>query len=87
MSKMKEKYLQEYEKYRHVKIEHRKYKLKSNGSIIYEILDISEDKDKAIIKSVASGMERERTLHWCRKNLEPVGSITNWYSLVPLVEE
>jgi len=69
VSKMKQKYLEEYEKYKNVKIKHQTYKLKSNRNILYEVFDVDESGEKAIVKSVASGVERERTLHWCRKNL------------------
>ena len=69
MSKMKQKYLEEYERYKNVKIKHQTYKLKSNRNILYEVLDVDEAREKVIIKSIASGVERERTLHWCRKNL------------------
>tara|TARA_Y100000296_G_scaffold72687_1_gene89316 strand:+ start:35 stop:274 length:240 start_codon:yes stop_codon:yes gene_type:complete len=69
VSKMKQKYLEEYERYKNVKIKHQTYKLKSNRNILYEVLDVDEAREKVIIKSIASGVERERTLHWCRKNL------------------
>ncbi len=72
MSRMKQKYLEEYEKYKYIKIENQIYTLKSNELILYEVVDISEREERATVRSVASGMERERTLHWCRKNLLPL---------------
>jgi hypothetical protein len=72
MSKMKEKYLEEYEKYKHVQLILGEYRLKSNRTVVFSILNIEEASEKALIRSTASGVERERTLHWCRKNLELV---------------
>jgi len=69
VSRMKQKYLEEYEKYKHIKIKHEIYRLRSNRQIMYEVLDINDREEKAVVKSMASGVERERTLHWCRKNL------------------
>ena len=69
MGKMKQKYLEEYEKYKHIKIEHQLYRLKSNCSILYEVLDVDEHTQLVWIRTVASGAEKKKTLHWCRKNL------------------
>ena len=81
MSKMKQKYLEEYEKYEHIKIYKKLYKLKSNKSILYKVLDVDEVKESVLIESRSSGVKRQRTLHWCRKNLEPIGVITNLHNL------
>ena len=72
MSKMKNKYLEEYEKYKHVTIEPRQYELRSNKTIRYEVLSVDEEFEKVVIKTLSSGIERTRTLHWCRKNLEVI---------------
>ena len=71
MGKMKQKYLEEYEKYKNINIEFRTYRLKSNRRILYEVLDIDEKLQRVLIKTVSSGVEQSKTLHWCRKNLEP----------------
>ncbi len=72
MSRMKEKYLQEYEKYSHVKITPQRYRLKNNSSIQYDVLEVDEISEKVWLKTTNSGNEKTKTLHWCRKNLAPV---------------
>ena len=69
MSKMKEKYLEEYKKYESVCIEPGVYKLKTNNSILFEVYDIDTPNEIAQIRTLQSGVTRYRTLHWCRKNL------------------
>jgi hypothetical protein len=66
---MKEKYLKEYEKYKDVQLTLGRYRLKSNQTVVFDILDIDEANEKALVRSVSTGIERKRTLHWCRKNL------------------
>jgi hypothetical protein len=63
------KYLEEYEKYKHVQLEEGEYVMKSNPAIKVAIVSINEETERALIKTLKSGNERERTLHWCRKNL------------------
>ena len=69
MSKMKNKYLEEYEKYRHIRVFLREYRLRSNTRIMYEVLDIDEIAQRAILRNTKSGNIMEKTFHWCRKNL------------------
>ena len=64
------KYLEEFEKYKHIKIEPGIFELK-NTSIRYEVLEINEEKNEATVKTIASGNIMRKTLHWCRKNLIP----------------
>ena len=72
MALMKNKYLEEYEKYKHVKVVPQVYKLKSNENILYEVLEVDEIGEQVYLKTVRSKNERTRTLHWCRKNLIPL---------------
>ena len=66
MSRNRERYLEEYEKYKHITIEPGMYILKHTGQRIY----ISEIEDnKAIVTNTITNFTRSRTLHWCRKNL------------------
>jgi len=64
-----ERYLQEYEKYKHIQLEKGEYMMKSNPAIKVMIMSINEEAERALVKTLKSGNERERTLHWCRKNL------------------
>ena len=72
MSKMKEKYQLEYDKYKEIKITPQRYKLKSNQSIMYEVLEVNEKFEKVYLRTIHSQFESTKTLHWCRKNLVPV---------------
>ena len=64
-----EKYLEEYGKYKNVPIETGHYSLKSNSLIKVEILSINLEKETVQVKTIKSGFVKEKTLHWCRKNL------------------
>lgn len=64
----KQKYIEEYEKYKHIELCCSIWHLKSNHFIKYEILDISEN--IITLKTVHTGNIVEKTPHWCRKNLE-----------------
>jgi len=64
-----QKYLEEYEKYKHIPLENGEYYMKSNPTIRVMIMSINEEAERALVKTIKSGNERERTLHWCRKNL------------------
>ena len=66
---MKNKYLEEYEKYKYVKITPQRYRLKSNKVIAYEVLEIDEKYERVYLRTVHSKHELTKTLHWCRKNL------------------
>ena len=43
--------------------------MRSNPTIKVMIMSINEAAERALVKTLKSGNERERTLHWCRKNL------------------
>ena len=70
MSKMKKKYLEEYEKYKDVEIKPGRYRRKSNNVIMYEILEVDKNQEKVHLTTVHSDNNMTKTLHWCRKNLE-----------------
>lgn len=67
----RQRYLQEYEKYKDVVLETGLY-VKKDSSVKIEILDIK--RDKITIKTVDSGFVNEKTPHWCRKYLERLES-------------
>tara|TARA_R110002020_G_scaffold124200_4_gene281151 strand:- start:1283 stop:1537 length:255 start_codon:yes stop_codon:yes gene_type:complete len=64
-----QRYLQEYEKYKHIQIDKGEYHMRSNPTIKVMIMSINEAAERVLVKTLKSGNERERTLHWCRKNL------------------
>ncbi len=64
-----QRYLEEYEKYKHIQVNEGEYSLKSNPTIKVMIMSINEEAERALVRTLKSGNERERTLHWCRKNL------------------
>ena len=70
----KERYLAEYEKFKHIIIERGDYT--SKEGIEYKILSVDDKKETAMIETKKSGFVRSRTLHWCRKNLSLVRNVT-----------
>jgi len=64
-----QRYLEEYEKYKHIQLEEGEYAMKSNPTIKVMIMSINEEAERALVRTLKSKNERERTLHWCRKNL------------------
>ena len=64
-----QKYLKEYEKYKHIQVEEGEHHMKSNPTIRVMIMSINDEAERVLVKTLKSGNERERTLHWCRKNL------------------
>jgi len=64
-----QRYLQEYEKYKNVKVQEGEYHMRSNPTIKVMIMSINEAAERVLVRTLKSGNERERTLHWCRKNL------------------
>ncbi len=64
---MKEKYLEEYEKYKDIEITTGDYSNKDG--IRFSVLSINEEEQKAEVQTTKSGVIKTRTLHWCRKNL------------------
>lgn len=65
----KEKYQEEYEKYKHIQLELGKYKLSSNEMIEYEITFLDDEKEIATLLTLSSKNIKNKTYHWCRKNL------------------
>ena len=63
----------EYEKYKNIRILPGSYK-KKERSILIEVLEVDEDNEQAVIKTVSSGYVSSKTLHWCRKYLEKVNN-------------
>ena len=63
----KEKYIEEYEKYKHIVVSPGDYK--SNQGIPMEILSVNQENGMAEVKTKKSGVVFTKTLHWCRKYL------------------
>jgi len=68
MKESQKRYLEEYEKYKDVKISIGPCQHKTEH-IDYEIVEINEEEQWVIVKTTKSGFTKKRTLHWCRKNL------------------
>ena len=65
-----EKYLQEYEKYKHIVLELGcTYVKKSKAGEKIQIISIDKDNEKATLKNLRTENILTKTLHWCRKNL------------------
>ena len=75
MSDHQKRYLEEYQKYAHIKIDVGDY-THSEG-IAVEVIEVNEDEEWAIVRTKSSGVERKRTLHWCRKRLTRVNKENN----------
>jgi ribosomal protein L25 (general stress protein Ctc) len=66
----KEKYLQEYEKYKNVQLDEQStYVKKSRSSEKVVLLEIDTKKETALVKNLRTDNIQSKTLHWCRKNL------------------
>jgi len=85
VSKNQQRYLEEFEKYKHVQLS--TSEIYAKKSMITEkviIKKIDKKRDVAIIKNIRTGSEQKKTLHWCRKNLQLVDyvaeteKIDNW---------
>ena len=64
------RYLEEYEKYKHVELEADVvYLKKSKTSERVMLLEINLEKNTAQIKNIRTENIQHKTLHWCRKNL------------------
>ena len=73
MRESKRKYLVEYNKYKDVKLLlNEVYVKKSRTTEKVTILEIDEEAQMARVKNVRTGVLQTKTLHWCRKNLEPI---------------
>ena len=64
-----ERYLAEYEKYKHINIAPGLYK-KNERAILIEVLEVDEEGEKVVVKTMQSEHVHTKTLHWCRKYLE-----------------
>ena len=73
MRESKRKYLVEYNKYKDVQLVlNEVYVKKSRTTEKVTILEIDEEVQMARVKNVRTGVLQTKTLHWCRKNLEPI---------------
>ena len=64
-----ERYLQEYEKFRHIRIEVGSYAKKSNTFVTYTVTHVDLIEEVVSLTTDRSGNRFTKTLHWCRKNL------------------
>lgn len=67
LNQRQEEFLAEYERLRNVIIEPGLYKTSQHISV--EVISVNEEMQTAVVRTAKSGVEKERTLHWCRKNL------------------
>ena len=77
VSKNQQKYLEEFEKYKDVQLS--TSEIYAKKSMLTEKIILKEIDDKqniAIIKNIRTGTEQQKTLHWCRKNLQLVDYTT-----------
>jgi len=68
MKESQRKYLEEYEKYKHIKIEPGFYFVKDRTYLMYEIISVDKEKEIASLQRGDSIMTK--TFHWCRKKLQ-----------------
>lgn len=71
MTPTQQRYLEEYEKFKHIEIVEGIYA--NSRGIQYEVSNIDLENETATTTSMLNRYERARTLHWCRKNLKRVG--------------
>ena len=66
----KRKYLEEYEKYKNIKLQlNEVYSKKSRTAEKIELIEIDEEAEMARVKNLRTNTLQTKTLHWCRKNL------------------
>ena len=66
----KQKYLEEYEKYKDVQLTlNETYSKKSKQTEKVQLIEIDETANVAIVKNLRTENTQIKTLHWCRKNL------------------
>ena len=66
----KRKYLEEYEKYKNIKLQlNEVYSKKSRTAEKVELIEIDEEAEMARVKNLRTKTLQTKTLHWCRKNL------------------
>jgi len=79
MTESQKKYLEEYEKWKHIVITPGTYKQRisnNNYLILYEVVSIDDTTEEVTIKNPGNGFLKKKTLHWARKNLEPYAQVT-----------
>lgn len=75
MTESQKKYQEEYDKWKHVIISPGKYRQKNSSGnfvIIYEVVSVNIDTQTVTLKNPNNGHTKSKTLHWARKNLEPL---------------
>ena len=66
----KQRYLEEYEKYKNVELTlNEVYSKKSKQTEKVQLIEIDETANVAIVKNLRTENTQIKTLHWCRKNL------------------
>jgi hypothetical protein len=79
VTESQKKYLEEYEKWKHIVVTPGTYKQRvanENYLILYEVVDVDDGKEEVTIKNTSNGFLKKKTLHWARKNLEPYAKVT-----------
>jgi len=67
ISKNQQKYLEEYEKYKHILISEGEYHIRDKTYLVYEVVSVNTKEEAVVIER--NGSRTTKTLHWCRKNL------------------
>ncbi len=67
LTKGQKKYMEEYEKYKHIVINPGVYVNKNRPIVEYEVVSVGVD--QVVLKTVKTNHVTTKTLHWCRKNL------------------
>jgi hypothetical protein len=62
-----QKYLEEYERHKHIVIEAGEYHVKSRLYLKYSVLNVDLEKELVLLER--NGSQITKTLHWCRKKL------------------
>ena len=66
----KQRYLEEYEKYKNVELTlNEVYSKKSKQTEKVQLIEIDETANVAKVKNLRTENTQIKTLHWCRKNL------------------
>jgi hypothetical protein len=69
MTPSQKKYLEEYEKFKHIQInEGKEYSVVSKPTTTYIVVTVDYTNERVSLKN-RSGIILSKTLHWCRKNL------------------
>ncbi len=69
VSQNQQKYLEEYEKFKHIEVCPGIYTRKSRAHIQIQVESVNAEDEKVTMKTLSSGHRFVKTLHWCRKNL------------------